>query len=65
MKCIKYGIYVIAAVIDIVLLTQKSEEESTNVIFPSICLYVHPYLDACVIIIQTLREPEETCNHHS
>lgn len=55
---IKYSINAIAPVIDTVLLTQ--EEESINVIFPSICLCVHPHLDACVTIIQTLPEPEET-----
>lgn len=60
MKCIKCGIYVIAGVIDTVLLTQNSEEESIYVIFPSIFLCVHSHLDARVIIIQTVTEPEGT-----
>lgn len=59
-KYTKYSINAIAPVTDIVLLTQNSEEESVNLIFPSICLYVHPHLNACVAIIQALTEPEET-----
>lgn len=53
-KYIKYSINAIAPVSDIVLLTQNCEEESINVIFPSICLYVHSHLNACVAIFQTL-----------
>lgn len=54
-KYIKYGMNAIAAVIDMVLLNQNSEQESINVIFPSGFLYVYPHLGACMIIIQTLQ----------
>lgn len=60
MKYIKYSINAIPPVTDNVLLTQNSVEESVHLIFPSICLYVHPHLNACVSIIQALTEPEET-----
>lgn len=52
----------IAAVIDMVLLNQNSEQESINVIFPSGFLYVYPHLGACMIIIQTLQNQKtHTC----
>jgi len=59
-ECIKYGMNPIAAVIHLMLLNQNSNQESINVIFPASCLYVHPYLDACIIIIQTLTKPEDS-----
>lgn len=59
-KYIKYSLNAIPPVTDNVLLTQNSEEESVILIFPSSCLYVHPHLNACVSIIQALKEPEET-----
>lgn len=60
MNYIKYSINAIASVTDTVLLTRNSEEESIDVIFPSVCLYVHPNLDTHVTVIHILTEPEET-----